>query len=166
MISQKISDVRLAQDESGSSLIEFALSLSILLAVLFGIMEFSLALYAQHYVANAARDATRYAMVRGSSWSSTPCASTSSLNCMASNSDITNYVKSTAPGGLTVSKIIVTTSWPGASPSGSTCDTTDGANSPNCMVRVTVSYAFNFMLPFLPQDAMVFTSTSAVAIAQ
>jgi Flp pilus assembly protein TadG len=58
---------RLGIDETGSSLVEFALSSTVLLMAIFGVLDCSCALYADHYVANAAREATRYAMVRGSS---------------------------------------------------------------------------------------------------
>ena len=57
--------------ESGSSLIEFALSVSLLMMVVFGIMGLSLAAFSDHFVAIAAQAATRYASVRGSTWFST-----------------------------------------------------------------------------------------------
>ena len=50
----------------GQSLVESALSLGIVIAVLIGIIELTIALYCYNYVAYAAREATRWAMVRGS----------------------------------------------------------------------------------------------------
>ena len=52
-------------DETGSELVETALSIPILFAVIFGIIYFSFALYADHFVANVAKEAAR---LRSSSW--------------------------------------------------------------------------------------------------
>lgn len=50
----------------GSALVESALSISVLLTVMVGIMQLCLVLYASIFVNEAAREATRYASVRGS----------------------------------------------------------------------------------------------------
>ena len=52
--------------EEGGSLVEMALSCLILIPVVFGIIQLSIALYCYHYAADAAREATRWAIVRGS----------------------------------------------------------------------------------------------------
>ena len=51
--------------EQGASLVEMALSASVLFVLLFGIIETCMALYAYNFVSEAAREATRYAVVRG-----------------------------------------------------------------------------------------------------
>ena len=51
--------------EDGTALVESALSSVVLFAALFGIMEVSYVLYSYNYVSSAARDATRYAIIRG-----------------------------------------------------------------------------------------------------
>ena len=157
---------RFLSDETGSGLIEFTLSAVVLLVAIFGIMDFSRALYADHYVSNAARDATRYAMVRGSSWKGASCVSTATFGCTATTTDIANFVSSDTPMGFTASALTVTTSWPGTTATGVTCDNTNGNDSPNCIVKVKVSYAFNFVLPFLPRNALILSSESSVAVAQ
>ena len=60
----------------------------VLFASLFGIMDCARALYCYHFVSYAARQGTRYAMVRGSTWSSNPCANTTSFDCDATASNI------------------------------------------------------------------------------
>ncbi len=55
-----------SSDERGSSAVEFALSAAVLFMLMFGVMLMCLALYSYHFVAEAAREGTRYEMVRGS----------------------------------------------------------------------------------------------------
>ena len=167
MVASKMRFISIQSNESGSSLVELALSLSVLMTIIFGIIDCSRALYTDHYVTNVARDAARYAMVRGSSWG-VSCATASSYDCTATSANITSYVQSITPLGINTSSppLTVTTSWPGKTPAGGACDNLQGNKSPTCMVRVKVNYSFNFFLPFLPKNAVVLTSTAAVAIAQ
>jgi Flp pilus assembly protein TadG len=154
------------RDEDGSELVEFALSVSLLLMVMIGIMGFSLAVYAQHFVALAAQSGTRYASVRGASWPSA-CTSATATSCITNAAMVQSYVQSIAPGGVTNSKLIVQTTWPATTPAGGACFIVAGnSNSPGCMVKVTVKYPFSFLLPFLPTNVMNFTSTGALPIAQ
>jgi Flp pilus assembly protein TadG len=156
---------RLWTEDDGSEIVEFALSISVWMAAAFLIMYGSFALYAAHFVANAANEAARYAMVRGSSWNGTSC-STSLLDCTATSSDVSKYVKNSLPPGLSAANLTVSTAWPGKTSTGTTCDTEDGANSPNCVVNVTVSYSFRFPVPFFTQNTLPFSSTSKVTITQ
>jgi len=153
-------------EEQASQLVEFAFCIGIFLACLFAISYFSIALYADHFVANAAKEGARYAMVRGSSWDGTTCTSVSSFSCTATNANVKSYIASTLTPGLTSDNLTVATSWPGTTSSGQTCDTTYGDDSPYCVVSVTVSYSFSSFLPFLPQHTLVFSSTSAVPISE
>ena len=107
---------RFWSDESGSELLEFGVCAAIIFSVIFGIMECSQALYVDHYLAYAAREATRYAMVRGSTWKGIGCATTSSFSCDATAGDIANLVNSLAPSGVDVASLSVTTTWPGTTP--------------------------------------------------
>jgi Flp pilus assembly protein TadG len=152
-------------DDRGSEAVEFALAVSIWIGISFMIMYVSFALYAAHFVANAAQEGARYASVRGSSWNSASCSS-KALGCSASSTDISSYIKNAAPAGLSTSSLGVSTSWPGTTSSGTTCDTADGANSPNCIVQVTVSYSLNFPLPFIAHGQRLFSSTSKMTIVR
>ncbi len=109
---------------AGQTYVEFAIISPLLFALLFGIISFGMAIHAYSFVCYAAREATRYAIVRGAT-SSSP----------ASASDIENYVLSEAIG-LDPSKLTVTTSW-------------DGGEAPGSAVKVTVTYAF---APFYPMS--------------
>ena len=130
----------------GSTLVEFAVVLTVTFMFLFGIMDFARALYAYHFVGNAAREGARYAIVRGATCNSWATA------CPAAASDIQAYVKN-VPLGINPSAVAVTTTW---SPN----------NNPGSAVQVKVQYTFHFILPFLPASAMVMTSSSQMVISQ
>jgi Flp pilus assembly protein TadG len=138
---------RKALDTLGSALAEFALMLPLLLLLLLGIMWFGLALYAYHFVSGAAREATRFAIVRGSA-----CRNLSG-GCPATATDVQNYVRDTAPLGIHASAITVTTTWTPNNRAGS-------------VVNVTVQYNFQFLLPFVPSRTVVMTSSSQMVISR
>ena len=60
-------DRRPRLNEIGSAVLEFGLVVVMFFMFVFGVMDFGRALYTYHFVSNAACEATRYAMVRGSS---------------------------------------------------------------------------------------------------
>lgn len=150
--------------DQGSELVEFAFASIIILGCLFTILYGSVALYADHYVAGAAREGARYAMVRGSSWGGLPCATISSFSCTATDANVASFVKSTLAPGLSPNDLTVTTNWPGTTPAGAPCDTTNGTNSPYCSVNIKVSYSLKSFLPFLPRRALLFSSSSTASI--
>ena len=154
-----------AKEDCGSESVEFALSFSLWIGAAFMVMYASFALYAAHFVANAAEEAGRFAMVRGSSWNGASC-TTNALDCTATSDDISNYVKGTLPPGMSSANLTVSSSWPGTTAAGDSCDTEDGVNSPNCIVKVTVTYQFTFPVPFFTQNTLPLKSSSIVTISQ
>ncbi|MEZ2347770.1 TadE/TadG family type IV pilus assembly protein [Terriglobus sp. RCC_193] len=157
---------RLARHESGSTLLEMALCLSLVSLVMLGIVECSLAVYTEHYVESAALSGARYATVRGSTYSGTACASASSYQCMADTKSILTYIQSNSAPGIVASQLSVTASWPGTTGGGGVCDVTQGNGSPGCVVTVTVSYPFTFMLPAPLHKSITFRSSRSSVISQ
>lgn len=138
---------RLLKSECGSGLVEYAVITILFMTMLLGIADFSRALYAYHFVSSQAREAARYAMVRGCSTTSTHCPTP------ASASDIQTFVKN-VPLGIDPSKVTVPTpTW-----------TPD--HKPGSVVSVEVDYAFNFIFPFVSTSTLNFKSTSQMVIAQ
>jgi Flp pilus assembly protein TadG len=156
--------------DQGSALVEYALVLLVLMTFLCGIMEFSRFLYTYHFVSEVAREGTRYAVVRGSTYSGTLCGSTSTFACDATAANVQTYVQGLTPPGITSGSVAVSTTWPGTAPTGATgtCTTTSGNNSPGCLVQVVVTYPYRFMFPFLPKGSSTWNvaSTSVMVIAQ
>lgn len=107
----------------GQTYAEFMVVVLPTVGVLFAIISLAMTVYTYSFVANAARDGVRYAIVHGSR-SSSP----------ASSSDIQTYVRNEAQG-IRPSSISVSTSW---TPN----------NSPGSTVSVQVSYSYHPFYPF------------------
>ena len=158
-----------AASERGDGMLEFAISAVVLFTCIFGIIGCSQLLYAYHFTSYAAREATRYAMVRGSTWGGITCATVNTFVCNATAANVQTYVQSIVPPGMTSgTPLTVTTTWPGSELVGSatTCTTANGNNSPGCLVMVQVNYSFSYLLPFLPATALNLKSTSEVVILE
>lgn len=163
---------KLGDDESGTELVEFAITAMVLFTVLFAIIEFSLSMYTYHFVTSAAQAGARYAIVRGADWStacstSAPPKFTIGYSCAASAADVANYVTSLATTGIDPSKITVTATWPGMTPDCTkNCTACAPANSQGCLVKVNVSYTFGFVFRPASISGIVFSGTSEKAIQQ
>ena len=153
--------------DCGASLVEYAFILIIFFAVIFSISGFGHVLFAYHFVNEAAKEATRYAAVKGSTCANDAdggsCQSTNSASGTAgptSQSDVAAYVTSITPQSIDPTKLTVTATWPGpASPPLCFHDVTlkDGTvvpklpdKSPGCTAQVTVAYPYTFIFPLLP----------------
>jgi Flp pilus assembly protein TadG len=159
--------------ERGSVLVEFAAVVLVLLTIMFGIMDFSRALYIYHFISEAAREASRYAMVRGSTWSA-GCVATTTYSCKATAANVTSYVQSITPMGISSAWVTsgcpsatnpcVNTTWLTTTPSGTAC----AADSPGCRVSVQVTYPLKYILTplFLPKSTQTLQSTSVMVISQ
>lgn len=155
--------------EDGANAVEMALSCTILFAILFGMCQMALAMYFYQFTSDAARQATRWAMVRGS----TSCTNTPTLyKCNAGTADVQAYVRGLGLTGVTSSSIGVTTNWCAASSSTpttwSSCSATT-SNAPGNLVKVTVTYPLSFAIPFIPSSksmSLTMGSTSQIVISQ
>ncbi len=153
------------RDETGSTLVEFAISAILLFTLIFGILDGSRALYVDHFVANAAQEGARYAMVRGASWSAS-CSATVAYNCNASSANIATFVQSIATAGVAKANITTTATWPGTNAAGASCTSGSTKNIAGCAVKVIVTYPFSFVVPLLPLKTLSLSSTSQVTIVE
>ena len=174
--------------EDGNSLVEMALiSCFVFLPMLIGIFEVSYGMYAYTYVSSAARQATRYAAVRGAE----SCVIAPGFpNCNLSPSGgsypttasgsaaLLSYVQSLQYPGLYAGNVGVTATWlsadtsTGTAPAFSTtvwdtpCSATDlngaSCNSVGDAVQVTVTYKLN--MPVWKTAAFTVSSTSQMMI--
>lgn len=154
--------------EEGSTLVEMAIASTLFLAVLFGIIQACWAVYAYNFVNAAAREAARYAIVRGNTYSGTNCASPGFATCVAqagSTGDIAQFVRNFAYPGIDSSLITTTTTWPGTV-SPSACPGVAPCNNPGNLVQVVVSYPYSFHIPFVPSASFTMASTSQLVISQ
>lgn len=160
--------MRPLRGENGGTLVETALSIALLLTLLIGIIEACLMVYTYHFISNAAREGTRYAIVRGSTWSQSPwnatgtCPAYTDSGCIASSQNIQDYVKSLVFPGISAGSLTVTPNWYNA-PGG----TANAAfNAAGDVVQVQVQYNFPVAIPFIPKSALTMSSTSQMVISQ
>ncbi len=145
--------------QRGSVLVEQAFVLPIMLALMFGAIDMSRALYTYHYVSYIARDATRWASVR----------SNTSING-SSVGQVQGYVSNVTGMGMNSAAITSNTSYvapPNATPlcPGGLADSNSN-NKPGCIVQVTVNYDFKFIVPLIPGGGFTMSSESQMLITQ
>jgi Flp pilus assembly protein TadG len=150
--------------QRGASLPETAIVIAVVLALVFGIIDFGRFMYTYSFVANAARQGARWAMVRGS----VSCTNAPNLpNCGATMADIETYVQSLSVGLTDPNKITINKNssfvWPGCT---SLAASGSGAKGPGCIVAVQVNYPFKFILPYMPGPTYTMSSTSKMIITQ
>jgi Flp pilus assembly protein TadG len=143
----RVAAVRVKNDEQGASLIETALCFGVLASLLIGAMMTGMLLFSYHFISEAAREGTRYAMVRGSMCSSWSTA------CPASGADVQNYVRGLDYPIIDSTKLRVTTTWA-------------QGNSPGNPVQVQVRYPFTLSIPFVRSSTVHMSSTSAMVISR
>jgi len=121
-------------------MVEFAMVLTVMLTLIFGIIQASLALYAYSFVSYGARCGARYAMVRGSK-SSSP----------ATNASVQTYVQGLAYP-LNTSSLTVTTTW-------------NPNNNPGSTVTVQVTYVFSPLAPLVWSTNITMSSKAQTLIS-
>lgn len=153
------------RDDRGSVITEFTAGIAVLSILIFGIFDCARLFYVRHFVEAASLSAARYAMVHGSTFNGTSCAS-GAYNCAATATDVDSFVRSNLPPGVAPDRLQVSASWPGTAPTGDACSTFNGSNSPGCVVTVTVSYSFRFLFAFLPANRFSLSSASSLTITR
>ena len=150
--------VQLEGRDHGSALVEMALSSTILLSAILGVLVLSTALYSYLYVSYVTEEATRFASVRGST-----CTGLGSA-CPASSGDVQNYVRNLNFPGIKSSRLTVTASWPDAA---SACGASGGINNcPGNHVQVSTTYTLPLSIPFVPPRTLSLTGGSIMVISQ
>jgi Flp pilus assembly protein TadG len=163
-VSMQVSRARLRTKmrcarERGVTLVEQALILPVLLALMFGVIDMSRALYTYHYVSYIAREATRWASVRSTSANGGP----------ADDTAVDDFVKNVDGMGLDKSAITTDLAWispPNLTPLCPGGLTNSNSNrKPGCVVQVKVDYNFKFVVPFMP-NGFKMSSKSQMIITQ
>jgi hypothetical protein len=159
----------------GSSIVELQVSFGILAAFLFGMCQISVAMYAYQFTSDAARQATRWAMVRGNSChTNTPNLSTCSQVGGATAAQIQTYVQTLNYPAIRTASVRAVTVWCQASTSNpsstnatswTSCSSTT-SNAPGNLVKVTVTYPLSFQIPFSRNMSLTVGSTSQMVITQ
>jgi len=139
----------LVAGEEGAAVIEFAMTVPILLSCFFGLVQVCLACYIHQVLTESAREGTRYAIVRG-----TTCVNGSGSSCTATVASVNSFVSSIGWPNVAGGTMIVNTTYP------------DGNEQPGSRVQVNVTYAFPFRIPFVPSSTINLSSNSVMYIVQ
>ncbi len=139
----------LTGSEDGSALIEFALTFTALLTLMFCVMEMCLVFYSYDMISDCAREGTRYAMVRGAT-----CPTSASPTCEVTASQVNSFVSAIKVPNLGGGTMTPATTYP------------DGNESPGSRVQVVVTYVFPIKMPFVPKNSLTMSSTSVMYIVQ
>ena len=173
--------------EEGATLVEMAVSTAVLFLLVIGMMEMCLALYAYNFISNAARDATRYAAVRGAN--SCQNDSTPDPNCnllptsvtSSTNNPLYTYINNLGAPALGSGTLTVSPTWwtatvtdvsgaPATTVWNTQCtgqfeaNESTPCNNPGNAVRVIVTYTFPLNIPFWKSASLTMESTSQMAI--
>ncbi len=170
--------------ERGATAIELALAMSVYMALFIGVIEVSLALYTYNYVSDAAREATRWVVVRGSN-SCTIASTFPHCNLLPTNvtsttnpsaNPVLQYVEELNYPGMNKNNLSVSVTWYVASQdaNGSTswktsCTGATDANGNPCnatgnQVKVVVTYTYPLAIPFATKKNLSLSSTSEMMI--
>jgi Flp pilus assembly protein TadG len=131
--------------ERGQTLVEFAISSAVFFMIIFGIMQFGLAVWNYNMLSSLAQDGARWASVRGA---------TATCTCTeATTTSVQDYVRSRAVG-MDPSSITVSTTW------------TDATHDPGDTVQVQVDYTFSAFTKIVRTGSLSLHGVAQMKIAR
>lgn len=166
--------------ECGSTLVETALMLSIMLLFLLGSSRLCIGFYTMDFLSEAAREGARWKIVRGNTCST----NTPGLDdCGATAAEIQTHVQSLGfpyAHAVTVNTIYLIreitfdgnsnphATWVSSCTASSSvlCNSATADDTPGNQVTVSVSYTFPLNIPFMASASIPMTSNSSMVIAQ
>lgn len=151
--------------EQGSVMIEFLVSVIVLVMLVFGCIGIAMAYYTYEVVNQYARDASRYAIVHGNSCNSPINGSCSIGTGSTANTALTTYLNNQIFPGINGANLTVTTTYTHA-PGLASCFVATNCNGPGDQVTVNVSYPYLYKIPFVPQRLITMNGTSTMIISQ
>ena len=129
--------------QAGQTTLEFAMVGSVLLLIMFAVMQMGTLLFTYNTIADAARESARYAIVH--SPTSAHPAATSQIQQVAID----------AAGGLNLTTSNVAVSWP---PDPNLPSQTDAL--------IQISYGYSLQIPFMSSVTLTLTSSSQMVVSQ
>ena len=143
--------------EDGQTLIEMAVSLPVLFALIFCFMELCMVLYTYDMISESAREGAQYAMVHGANCATNN--SGTSVSCSATATQVNSYVSAIGWPNIAGGTMTPATTYIQVSPNGA-------GNIPGNYVNVSVTYVFPITMPFVPKKSITLTSSSQMYILQ
>jgi Flp pilus assembly protein TadG len=137
--------------EDGQAIVEAALTLPVILAFVFTMIELCLVFYSFCMISESAREGTRYAIVHGATCQT----GVTKASCTATADSINAYVQNLGWPNLGMGTL-----------TSSTVFTNGGSQDPGSPVAITVTYVFPINLPFLKKRNLSMSSSSTMYIIQ
>lgn len=131
------------RDDRGATIVEFALASILFFMVIFGIVNFGLAIWQYNLVSNVAQEGARWASVRSSA--------SGTAGGPATAGNVQSYVEGRWVGIYPLTQ--VTTTWP-------------GGNTPGQPVTVSVQTIFSPFTGLVPQANLTLSSSATMIIAR
>ena len=140
--------LRVARNDAGDGLVEFALVVVLLVMVLGSVVELGRMALVYTTIANAAKAGTRYAIVHGAdrTGSGSTGASGPTCPCTEINTVVTDFATA---GLVNTANLTVSVSYPG------------GTNTVGSTVFVTAQYTYDPLIPFF--DPLLSTTLSSTS---
>jgi Flp pilus assembly protein TadG len=142
------------RNECGEELVEVALSIAVLIGIIFGLIEVCLAFYSAAYIAEVAREGSRYAAFHGANCTN----SYTGASCTVTALQIGTYVTSLSLPNLGGGAVSVDTTPADIFPDG------DQVSPHRVVVKAT--YSFPYKIPFVSSSTLSISSTSTMTIIQ
>lgn len=142
-------DVAAVHDQDGSSLVEFSATLGLMFTFVYILMQICMALYTYGMISECAREATRWASVRGST-----CQTAAGSSCTATTTTVSNYAKGLGFPNIGGGALNPVASYP------------DTNEAPGSRVKVTITYPYSVNLPFVPKQTISLQVSSEMYILQ
>jgi Flp pilus assembly protein TadG len=150
----------IAGGEEGSSLIEFALTASALMAFCFVVMQICLAFYSAGMINECAQEATRWAITRGST-----CQTPSLTSCTTTAAAIGTYAKGLKYPNLAGGTMTVDTTASHMFPD--TYNSVANCMTPAvCRVKVAITYTVPITMPLVPKNSITLSTSSEMYFIQ
>jgi Flp pilus assembly protein TadG len=156
--------------EEGATIVEFAFASTVLMSLLFGLIQTCLAVYCYDFTSQAARDGARYLTVRGAK-----CTGGAAFGCGAGSTEVQTYLRSENYPALNMNTLTAHAYWytAAAAPPNMTWTTLCASDtySAACAaqgnaVKVVVTYPFTLNVPFLQPISISMQNSSQMVISQ
>ena len=142
----------LTRSARGQTLVEFAVASAVFFMIIFGILQFGLAVWNYNMLPSLAQDGARYAAVHGDT-NATACTTIAQKECETTSTLVQDFVRSRVVG-MTPTAVTVTTTYP------------DGDNSVGDTVQVQVDYTFSAFTTIVRTGTLTLHGVAQMKIAR
>ncbi len=139
----------LLREDRGEAAMTMILSVPVMVAFIFGLMQVCVGYYSYERISELAREGTRYAIVHGAT-----CKTSTGSSCTVSATSLQTFVTGMGLPDLAGGSTSVAATFP------------DGDEAVGHRVRIVVTYTFPYKIPYSTAKSFTVTSTSQMYFIQ